>query len=240
MRFYPFAAIATAVTAATLVFVPAAQASSPGAVQVTGTRLLSALVPAAAFGSGAVTETSTTSGSHLKHGSTGDQISTESCYDFSVFFQNEGISGETAWASGLALPDNSNPDDIVASYAQAVHQFASSRAARLYYGEVESKFSKCRSFTLPDIHNPVHETLRYLTTTYIDGQQAFRAAQLGTFTGPGPESYLVQYELIAVDGTDVFITEFTAQTTSRTNTPPNHPALDVIAGELIARVSALR
>jgi hypothetical protein len=52
--------------------------------------------------------------------------------------------------------------------------------------------------------------------------------------------HLVQYELIAVDGADVFITEFDAETTSRANTAPSHPALDVIARELIARVSALR
>jgi hypothetical protein len=240
MRFYPFAAIATAVTAATLVFVPAAQASSPGAVQVTGTRLVSALVPGAAFGPGTLTETPTTSGSHLQHGSTGDQISALSCYLFSVFFQLEGISGETAWASDLVLPGNTNPDDIVSGYPQAVHQFASARAARVYYGELKSKFSRCRSFTITDVQNPVHETLRYLTTTYIDGHEAFRAAQLGTFTAPDSGEYLVQYELIAVDGADVFITEFNAETTSRTNTAPSHPALDVIARELIARVSALR
>ena len=240
MRFYPLAAIATAVTAAALVFVPGALASSPGAVQVTGTRLASALVPAAAFNSGTPTTAPITSGSHLEHGSTGNRIAALSCYLFSDSSYFEGISGETAWATDVVVPGSTNPNDIIANYAQSVHQFASARAARVYYGEVESKFSRCRSFTEPDPFDPVHETLQYLTTTYIDGHQAFRVAQLGTFTAPDSLGHLVDYFLIAVDGADVFIAEFHAQTISHTDTPPNHPALDVIVGQLIARVSALR
>jgi hypothetical protein len=241
MGFYSLAAIATAATLALGPATQAAQAarsSSPGAVQVTGTSLASAMLPAAAFGPGAYQGGLQTSGSKLRHDAADNQLFTLSCYDFWILFNVPGISGQTAWASESVYPGSTSANDFQPGYTQTVGQFAGPRAASAYYGKVLSKISGCRSYTIPDIHNPVHMVLRYLTRTRIDGHPAFFIGQVGTFSGVS--GHLVQYLEIAADGADVFTAEFSDQTAGAPDAPPAHPTLSTIARDLIARVSALR
>jgi hypothetical protein len=237
MGFYSLAAIATATA---LAFGSAAQSSPPGAVQVTGTSLASAMLPTVAFGPGTYLGELQTSGSHLVHNGTDDHIFALSCYPFWIIFHVPGVSGQTAWASETVYPDNVSSNDLQPGYTQTVDQFASPRAARTYYSKMLSKISSCRSYTIPDIYNPVHMVLRYLTRTRIDGQPAFFVAETGTFTGPGASGHFVQYLQITADGADVFTAGFYDQTAGTPEAPPAHPALNTIARDLIARVSALR
>lgn len=203
MLFRAAAAVA-AIAAAGLLFAPGAQASSQS-VQVSGSQLKSALLPASDFGSGFQSQAAVTSGSSLLHQPAQGRISSMSCGSFEGSV-GAGTFGETAFAVRVIYaPDLSTERD----YFQSVVQFASTSAAASYYGQAYAKYAKCTDFTETAPPNsgpgagPEKFTLHSISKTSIGAYQAFRVGQSADFPTP-PALSLMQNTLIAVAGTDVF------------------------------------
>ena len=220
-----FTVLATVGTA--LAFGVPAYAAQPGTVQVTGSRLASALVPASGFGGGYKEFKPIDTGKHLERGPAAQHLNSMSCSLFWAFFDLSGY-GETAWASDIA--DSSSGGQ---SYEQAVYQFATSRAAGGFYGQEQAKFRSCRSFSESGRGSSIHVRLRSLSAAHVSGHMAFLAAWAETFSGlPGT---LVEYTLVTIDGRDLFM----IHADDFMNTLPSNPSPATVTIKLIARVSAL-
>lgn len=187
------------------VLAPAAAQAAPHPVQVTGSKLKSALLPASAFGPGFKLENSTSSGNSLWHQPATDHAPTMSCENF------EGTAhyryGESAVAVNLSLNLDATSFNANIAYSQEVYQFPSAKAAATFYHQAHAKFASCKSFSGDASGDPGGGgkiTLTSIAKTKVGKYQAFRLTQNGDI--PGPPAILLKVNiLVTVAGADVFI-----------------------------------
>lgn len=229
MIFRPFGALAAA-TAAMAIFAlaPAASAATPGAHQVTGAKLGTALVPASAFGRGYQASARISSGNVLEQPRAFHNIATLSCGSFWAIFGTIGL-GETATAMDFV-----NNSRTVAGYQQSVYQFPSARAASSLYKAAYAKYGKCRSMTITNNHSRLFVKLRSESKTRVKGLSAFQVTQTETFSDVTGVT-LYSFTLFVVDGDDAFIVDATLPAAG----PPRSPSETSVITRLISRVSAL-
>jgi hypothetical protein len=216
---------------ACLLLAPAAMASS-GPVQFTGRQLKAALLPASDFVAGYTSTDESDSGRHLEH-LTVLSLKSMSCSRFWLFSGEVGGFGETAFATDL-VEDKTGRLNPQETFVQSVYQFASTRAAASYFGQLMGKYRSCRSASEPGgSGKTVREALHSESTLRVGGHRASRVIEYVTASGtPGPP--LVFYLLWTIDGTDVYW----ISTAPDSGSP--RPAQSSLTLKLIARVSALR
>ena len=213
---------------------PAAMASSPAPVQVTGTQLESALLAPTEFSQYTLVIRKFSSGSHLKHEPAVDHIATVSCKNLLLLFPGPGL-GPTAYAGDYVAVTQ----PPVPTYAQSVFQFARSSAATALYSQASAGYARCRSVTVQISSSPlVSETVHSVSKVLAGGHQAFAASMSETISKiagrPGERLNEMVDLVVATDGANLF-------TVSRTcsGSPPATPALSDVIEKLIARVRAL-
>ena len=225
-------ASAVAVAAlACMLFTPPAMASS-GPVQITGRQLKAALLPASDFMAGYTAVDESDSGRHLEHG-TLFSLRSMSCTGFWLFSGEVAGWGETAFATDL-VEDKSGPLDPQETFVQSIYQFASTRAAAAFYGQLMGKYRSCRAASEPGGSGKIiRETLHSRSTLRVGGHQASQVIEYVTASRtPGPP--LVFYLLWTIDGTDVY---WISTAPLAGGTPK--PTQSSLTLKLIARVSAL-
>ena len=204
-RIVASAALATA----SFLLAPSALAASHP-VQVTGTKLKSALLPASSFGSDFKLQFAISSGKHLWHMKAKDHVSSMSCGNFEDG-AGLGLFGESAVATSFVDDDNAiaNYPNSEFYYNQAVDQFPGTKAASTYYGQAKAKYAKCKDFTesVPASSVPgsgkMETTLMTMSKTKVGKYQAFQLTQAVTFSD-SPGFSLDLNTLVTVEGTDVF------------------------------------
>ena len=198
------------------------------AVQLTGSQLAAALLPAGTFPRGYRYDDSTSheSGKRLETGKAKYHLASISCSTLSNVYGESGF-GETAVATNSysTLVDNLTATSG-AAFAQTVYQFASANAARSFWLGIRSVVVRCPGFGLAT--HLGHSTERIVTVS-IRGTQAFQAdfsvslAPLGTI---GLQS------LVVVRGQDVI--EIDAMGLGRA--VPASPSLCTLMTRLLARI----
>jgi hypothetical protein len=212
-----------------------ALASSPAPVQVTGTRLESALLPASDFAQHTFTIRKFNSGSRLKDEPTLDHIATMSCTNLLRLFPGPGF-GPTAYAGDNVV----NIQPPVPDYAQSVYQFARISAATALYTQAAAGYARCRSVTVQVGRSPVlaSETVHSVSKVLAGGHQAFAVSMSMTiYKVPGrPHARITATVdlLVAANGVDLFTVSRSCE-----GSPPATPALPDVIGKLIASVQAL-
>jgi hypothetical protein len=204
---------------------PAAQAAP--AVQLTGTQLASALLPASSFPSGykLVKAGTYNTGRRLEHGPAKVHLAAFSCKKYITAGLPRTGFGETAIA--VSIVDNQR----LGAYQQAVFQFASSGQASSFYRQLSAFVVRCRSVTTTFAGLTVKLTTQSLKKTHLGRHPAFHAVQTLTVTGfPGA----VNDTTITVAGTDVYFIDAAGRKA------PSKPAVPTALLHLIARVQALR
>ena len=231
----PLRAKASAVALAALaclLLAPAAMASS-GPAQFTGRQLKAALLPASDFVAGYQASNETDSGRHLEH-FTFFSLRSMKCSSFWLLIGQADGFGNTAFARDQVYDKTGtlNPKEI---FEQSIYQFASTRAAASFYGELMAKYRSCRSASASaGSGKTVRFTVHSKSTLRVGGHQATQIIEYLTASGvPGPP--LVTYLLWTLDGTDVYWISATPLSSD-----PPQPAESSLTLELIARVSALR
>lgn len=229
----PLRAKASAVALAALVcllLAPAAMASS-GPAQFTGRQLKAALLPAKDFVAGYTTPVEIDTGRHLEH-LTLFTLRSMSCSMFWLTIGRGYGFGDTAFAGDLVedLTGTLNPEEI---FEQSIYQFASTRAATSFFGQVKAKYRSCRSTTITTKSGKTRHTVHSASTLRVGGHQALQILDDVVTGVPGPP--LAVYLLWTVDGTDVY---WISTTPLSFDSP--QPAQSSLTLELIARVSHLR
>ena len=207
LRAKVFASIAFATSA--FLLAPAAQAATHP-VQVSGSKLKSALLPASTFGSGFKLDDSFSSGKSLWHQKAKDHVSTMSCGNF----ENGGLGlfGESAVAGSASDNQDATADanfpNVELLYEQTSYQFPSAKAATAFYNQAHAKYAKCTSFSEKITGDPngdtLDTTLLTMSKTKVGKYQSFQLGQGVDFSGfPGISFDL--NTLVTVEGTDVFI-----------------------------------
>jgi hypothetical protein len=229
-------AAAALATASFLLAPPALAASHP--VQVTGTKLRSALLPASSFGPDFQFQFALSSGKHLWHMKARQHVPSMSCANFEDG-AGLGLFGETSVA--LSFVDDENAITSYPNsefyYEQTVDQFASTKAASTYYGQARAKYAKCTDFTesVPASSVPgsgkMETTLMTMSKTKVGKYQAFQLTQAVTLSD-SPGFSLDLNTLVTVEGTDVFAVVDLSGT--------NDPVSAGLMLKLINRVSKLR
>ena len=231
MSFRAKAAVVAVTAAACMLVAPAALASSHG--PVTGKQLKSALLPASDFVAGYTTSAEGDSGRKLEHG-TLYNLRTMSCQNFWVFVGVTFGFGDTAFASDLVVDKTGmkNPEEI---FSQSVYQFASSKTAASFYGEVNARYRSCRSLSVSDgSGGTLKRTVHSQVKERVGGHQATQIVEYSTDTRiPGPPLRI--YLLWTISGTDVYM----ISTTPLTPGSPQ-PTQSSLTLKLITRVAALR
>jgi hypothetical protein len=228
-----------AVASSAFLLAPAAAQAATHPVQVTGSKLKTALLPASTFGSGFSLLGTTSSGKSLRHKKATKHVPTMSC----VNFENAGLAnfGESAVAISASI-DNSiltgttppSLSNLTLLYEQQVYQFPSTKAAVAFYNQAYAKYASCKSFNDaaagPDGAN-TKITLKSIARTKVGTHQAFKLTQsLGDSGIPGISLDL--NTLVTRAGADVFlVVDFS--TTNHTVTPKTML-------NLVNRVKALR
>jgi hypothetical protein len=216
---------------ACLLLAPAATAS-PGPVQFTGRQLKAALLPASDFVAGYTSTDESDSGRRLEH-ATVFRLRSTSCSTFWLFSGQVAGFGETAFATDLVEGETGRliPQE---TFVQSIYQFASSRAAASFYGQLTGKYRSCRSAGEPGgSGKTIRETLHSEAALFFGGHHASQVIEYVTASRtPGPP--LVFYLLWTIDGTDVYW----ISTNQDSGSP--RPTLSSLTLKLIARVSALR
>ncbi len=214
-----------------LLLASAAMASS-GPAQFTGRQLEAALLPASDFVAGYTSTDESDSGRHLEHHAL-FSLRSMSCSSFWLFSGQVAGFGETAFAGNLVEDKTGalSPQEV---FDQSIYQFASTRAAASFYGQLMGKYRSCRSASEPGgSGKTIRETLHSESTLRVGGHQASQVIEYVTASEtPGPP--LVFYLLWTIDGTDVYWIS-----TSPVSGPPQ-PTQSSLTLKLIARVSALR
>lgn len=216
---------------ACLLLAPAAMAS-PRPVQLTGGQLKAALLPASDFVAGYTSTDESDSGRHLEHGIV-FRLRSTNCSTFWLFSGQVAGFGETAFATDL-VEENTGRLLPQETFVQSIYQFASTRAAASFYGELMGKYRSCRSGGEPGgSGKTIRETLHSASTLLVGGHQASQVIEYVTASRtPGPP--LVFYLLWTIDGTDVYW----ISTNQDSGSP--RPTESSLTLKLIARVSALR
>lgn len=172
-------------------------------VQLSGARLKSGLLPPGDFvrGYGAFNETD--SGRALEHGR-GRNISSLSCSSLWGQFGTSKGFGETAFATDLVEnPPGSGSASPGQLFDQSVYQFSGAGTAASFYSAVDARFAKCHSVTESDSGVSLRITVRSQSAVRVGNHRAFQlVASVGPEGGPGPALRI--YELLAVDGNDVY------------------------------------
>jgi hypothetical protein len=207
---------------------PAAQAAVRPPVQVTGDQLSSALLPASYFGPGYQVGIGFGSGSKLDDEPASMKPATMSCYLLGTVVVTN--FGDTAYATTSDSPAGTTGQ----TYQQMIFQFPSYRASAAFYSTEEARDARCTSYSSPAPASFSISVRQYVVKTHVGDHQAFLIVQSMTYAGVAGVSKVYWLEII--DGADVF----TVQTFSTANSPATHPTAAAAAGQLIARVSALR
>jgi hypothetical protein len=204
---------------------PAAQAAP--AVQITGTQVASALLPASSFPAGYKIVKSGTynSGRGLEHAAAKYHLATFSCQKYIVNGLPRTGFGETATAGSIVN------NQRLGGYQQTVFQFASSGQAASFYRQFYAFTVRCRSVTATFAGGTAKLTTQSLKKTLIGRHPAFRAVQTLTATGL-PAT--INDTTVTVAGTDVYVIDAAGKR------PPSTPAVPAALLHLIARVQAVR
>jgi hypothetical protein len=234
------AAVVTAAGLALATCGPAVAATatqaSAGSVQLTGTQLLAALLPASSFPAGYKLNKSDdyNSGKGLENSAAKYHVSTMSCSSFSNQFGKKGF-GETAVAAddfGIESSGTSLSSIKDGSYLQEVYQFKTSGAAVSFYQGMRSLFRRCLKSALGKVPSGANLTVRVLSVSSIGGHQTFQVAASGSVSG-------IKFgESIAITqaGKDVFFAGAVGINTA----VPASPSFRTVMLKLINRVSAFR
>jgi hypothetical protein len=225
-----FRAIAIAVMAAALTVTGslAAQAAPLPVVQLTGTRLATALLPVSYFPA-SYSESpgiAYNSGSRLEHAPAKIDLYTYSCKKSLLGELPDSGFGETAYAGdtvGRLL------GGYPQAYVQSVYQFASATGAAAYYRANYAMTVRCRTVTAADGSRTEGVTTQSLTKGHVGGHQAFTALQTVTLTG-GPNG--INDTQVVLVGTYVFTLD------AYGTTVPTRPVPTAAMLSLIARVKA--
>jgi hypothetical protein len=237
MVFRAAAFTVAALAAAGFLFAPAAHASSRS-VQVSGSKLKSALLPASYFGSDYQSGPAASSGNSVSTLPATEHVSSVSCGTFEAL-SGEGFFGEDAFAFSFA--DNPNFFSELPSsefyYRQSVDQFGSTKAASAYYGQAHAKYAKCKYFTesvsdgqIPGVGS-LETTTQSMSNTRVGKYQAFQVGQVSDLTEMSGITIQLN-TLVAVAGTDVYTMESLGGT--------NDPISTALMHDLIGRVQKLR
>ena len=205
-RIVASAALATA----SFLFAPSALAASHP-VQVSGTKLKSALLPASSLGSDWEWDYTLWS-KGIWHFKATDHVATMSCskLELSTVLLHVGES-----ANAVSVNDNTNPwpyyPNVQFFTYQAVYQFPGTKAARTFFNQAKAKYAACKDFkvnALPGDPIPgggVMETVNQTITHNKVGQyQAFQVGQLADLSD-SPGFTVDPNTTVALAGTDVFI-----------------------------------
>lgn len=197
------------------------------AVQLAGTQLASALLPASSFPSGYKIVKSGTynSGRRLEHAPAKYHLATFSCKQYIVNSLPRTGFGETATAGSIVNKPRTG------AYQQTVFQFASSGQAASFYRQMYAFTVRCRSVTTTFAGDTVKLTTQSLKKTHVGRLPAFRAVQTLFVTG-FPAT--VNDNWVTVAGTDVYFLDAAGRK------PPSNPAAPAVLLHLIARVQAVR
>jgi hypothetical protein len=209
---------------------PAAQAAAP--VQLTGTHLHAALLPASSFPSGYKVEKieNYSSGAKLEHGPAKYHLATFSCQRWLVSGFPETGFGETATAADIISKPGTKAKPGAQAYQQTVFQFATSARAAVFYRQMYAFTQRCRTVSA-SFHGKVGLTTRFIRKTHVGRDQAFRALQTETATG---FHATLNDTTTVLAGTDVY------QLDAAGWTVPATPAVPAALLHLIARVRAAR
>ena len=208
----------------------AGRASAGLSVQLTGSQLAAALLPAGTFPPGYRYDKSTSyeSGHRLETGEAKYHLANISCTTLGNVYGQSGF-GETAVASNSysTLVDNDTATSG-AAFGQSVYQFASSSAARSFWRGSRSVAVRCPGWGTAAVLGYSGVTER-IATASIRGAQAFQAdfsASLASFGTIRLQS------LVVLRGQDVIETD--AMGLGRA--APASPSLRTLMTRLLARV----
>jgi hypothetical protein len=226
-----------ALAAAGLLLAPTAQASARS-VQVSGSQLKSALLPASDFGRGDQSSPAATSGGSLLNQPARGRISGLSCASFEVA-PGVGTFGQCAYALRAIFNPHRSPDlsrDVL--YVESVVQFASAKAAASYFSRAYAKYAACQDFTESVPANlglgrggSLKTTLASIYSTSVGTYQAFRVGQ-SREVSKVPGVSLKGSTLAALAGTDVYYLVSIGGT--------RQPVPAALMGDQISRVQKLR
>jgi hypothetical protein len=220
-------------------FTPAALASpgiSHAPVQVTGKQLKNGLLPPSHLLPGYVTLSSGNSGGSLEHGAS-RRIPPMDCF---VYLASIGVDkgyGETAFADQMAAAKSASPFITQEIFQQAVYQFAGSRAASSFFGQISAKFRTCKVVITKDTKGgTLKQVVHARSALRVGGHQSLQIVEYLTDSKtPEPGTPLVTYWLFTVDGTNVYIINSVLG-----NVHAPKPTLSSLMLKLIPRVRALR
>ena len=213
-------------TASAVLLAPAAQAATPGSVQLTGNQLRSALVTGSSLGGGYTIEDKFSTGGRVVHEPVVNRPAAMSCGHFGYLYDTPGY-GETALASTTLQ----NPAKA-RFYTPTIYQFPSAHVASALFAAEKTKFTRCRSYTVPASKGiPAARVTQTLTATRVGGRKAFLVTQTNTYSG---QSFHLRIKiLVTLDGADLFML-------SAAGAVPAHPSPATLTRSMIQRVSALR
>jgi hypothetical protein len=208
----------------------AGRASVGMAVQLTGSQLAAALLPAGTFPPGYRYDKSTSyeSGSRLETGEAKYHLASISCTTLGNVYGRSGF-GETAVAANSysTLVDNYTATSG-AAFGQSVYQFASASAARSFWQGIRSVAVRCPGWGTAAVLGYSGVTERIVTAS-IRGARAFQAEFSASFA---PFGTIRLQSLVVLRGQDVI--EADAMGLGRA--APTSPSLRTLVTRLLARV----
>jgi hypothetical protein len=222
--------MSASLVAAGMLLGPAAQAAAP--VQITGTHLHAALLPASSFPSGYKVEKieNYSSGAKLERGPVKYHLATFSCQRWLVSSFPQTGFGETATAADIVSRPGTKAKPGAQAYAQTVFQFATSAQASAFYRQLYAFTQRCRTVSA-SFHGKVGLTTKFIKKEHVGRYAAFRALQTETATG---FHATLNDTTTVLAGTDVY------QLDAAGWTVPVQPAVPATLLHLIARVQAAR
>jgi hypothetical protein len=218
-------ALSAGLVAVGMLLGPAAQAAAP--VQLTGTHLHAALLPASYFPAGYKVEKiqNYSSGGKLEHGPAKVHLATYSCKRWVVGDFPETGFGETATAGDIISQAGNR------AFGQDVLQFATHAQAAAFYREWYAFTVRCRAIATTSGGKAVKFTTKFIAKKHVGRYAAFRALQ-GLAIGGG-RAFLNDSTTVLA-GTDVY------QLDAAGWTVPAKPAVPAALLHLIGRVRAAR
>lgn len=208
-----------------------ANAAPSSGVQLTGTQLLSALLPASDFPAGYKLDKSAIydSGSHLLTAPAKYHLATQSCASFAKSFGQRGF-GETA----VAADDYRVTSSSLATklFGQQVYQFKTAVVAASFYSGLRAIMHRCPRFAVLGIPANAKVTTKIFDAPSIGGHKAFEVDLTGTISGFKIGLVL----LFTAAGQDLFFTGNVGVLTA----PPTTPSARTTMLRLIKRVSSFR
>jgi hypothetical protein len=227
---------AVAIAASGLMSSPAAQAAPSRGVQLTGTQILSALLPPSYFPRGykLLKSSVISSGSRLVVSPAKYNLATMSCRTFLVNFPNHGL-GATATAGDVIANRG-----VTQAYTQVVYQFASTGRAAAFYRAMYALYARCRSVRVTVSGSTFALTTQSLTRTRVGGHQTFYVDDTIRVSGPNKNlnGTTVNHGVFTFAGTDLFSVD--ALGAGPPTPPPTSPSRTAAVLRLIARVQAAR